>query len=234
MRTVENIKAQLRKLKQYKDKTEEELNLIAQEKLDKKDSNFENAEDKKLYNEIYNSYLKEKSFESFTERDTLSAFVYLEVLANRVKTFIDTEANDKNGAVPTQMVDKLLMIIQQIIVLKEQLGIGKKEEVNTNALSNWEALKRKTLAYYKEHGNNVVKCPYCAQLFLIAMSLENKDTISLAAFFKKTILYNEELMKLYDEKRITKEEHAKILGVDDKYVDFMYTGIYLKDKKHIE
>jgi tRNA U34 5-carboxymethylaminomethyl modifying enzyme MnmG/GidA len=60
------------------------------------------------------------------------------------------------------------------------------------------------------------------------MKVEGLDPAK-ATFFRGTTLYNEEVLKLYHQKRITIDEAAKIHGVNHKYITFIYENIYLKE-----
>jgi hypothetical protein len=53
-----------------------------------------------------------------------------------------------------------------------------------------------------------------------------------ATFFKGTTLYNEKVLQLYHEKKITLEDAAVIHGVTPKYITLIYENIYLKNLKN--
>lgn len=175
---------------------------------------------------LYNQYLVEHSFESLAEKSTLITLVYLEILNDRIKLFIEQEGKDKSGAIPIKMTEQLVTNNTQIISLKEKLGMMKDAESET-ALELVNELKEKALKYYEEHaGETYVKCPECQNLFRLLMKIDGLEPAK-ATFFKGTTLYNKKLIELYHYKKLTKEEVAEILGVHPKYVTFIYENIYL-------
>jgi hypothetical protein len=230
----EKIK-QVRNFKQYKGKTDAEIEEMLLANEAKKEMLTEitfliDKDEKKLAQELLDSYLAEYNFSSFSEKDTLKNLVYFEVLGERIKHFINKEYVDKTGAIPTHMVEQLIENSEQITKLKEVLGIGKKKEQDLTWLQSWEDLKKKALTYYESHkGCNTVKCPYCQKIFNLLLRIENL-TPEKSSWFRGTILYNEAVFKLYDEKRITTEEAASILGCSVNYITLQYDNIYLKDK----
>ena len=186
------------------------------------------SDEKKKAILLYDKYVTENSFESLAEKTTLATLVYLEILTERIKLFIEQEGNDKNGAIPLKQVEQLGFTTQQITQLKEKLGMLKDSESDT-ALNLFNELKAKATKYYDEHaGETYVKCPYCTQLFRLLMKVDNLEPAQ-ATFFRKTTLYNVKLMELYHHKKLTIEEMAEIFGVHAKYITFIYENIYLRD-----
>jgi hypothetical protein len=176
---------------------------------------------------LYDQYISEHSFESLAEKSTLINLVYLEILNDRVKLFIEKEGNEKQGAIPLRMTEQLVENTTQIMALKEKLGMMKDAD-SENALELINELKEKALVYYNEHaGETYIKCPECQSLFRLLMKVDGLESAK-ATFFRGTTLYNQKLMELYHYKKITLEEVAEILGVNHKYVTFIYENIYLK------
>ena len=220
-----------RNMKQYKDLSDEEIQKI----IDKKSQEEElltafvglNKEEKEKALQHYNQYISEHSFESLAEKSTLINLVYLEILNDRIKEFIEKEGKEKQGAIPLRMTEQLVENTTQIMTLKEKLGMMKDKDSDT-ALNLLEELKEKALKYYEEHaGETYVKCPECQSLFRLLMKINGLEPAK-ATFFKGTTLYNEKLMELYHYKKLTREELAEILGVHSQYIDFIYNNIYLK------
>jgi len=226
----EKLLKQYRTMKQYKDLSEEEREKIVDQKLQEDELltsfvGLSETEKTKAIN-LYNQYLVEHSFESLAEKSTLITLVYLEILNDRIKLFIEQEGKDKSGAIPIKMTEQLVTNNTQIISLKEKLGMMKDAESET-ALELVNELKEKALKYYEEHaGETYVKCPECQNLFRLLMKIDGLEPAK-ATFFKGTTLYNKKLIELYHYKKLTKEEVAEILGVHPKYVTFIYENIYL-------
>jgi hypothetical protein len=224
---------QLKNLKQNKDIPEEEL-------IKRIDKEFQEAElsesfvgldetEQKKALQLYERYVKEHSFESLAEKTTLANVVYLEILNDSIKRFIAQEMKDKNGAIPLRMNEQLTFNTTQIMSLKEKLGMLKNKE-DESALDLINELKEKALKYYEEHaGCTTVKCPNCQELFNLLMDVTNLEPAK-ATFFRGTTLYNQKLMELYHYKKVTLEDCAEIMGVNNKYITFIYENIYLKPK----
>lgn len=223
----------LKSLKQYANLSEEELIKIVDKKLIAKEltSSFIGLKDNEIEKAIglYNKYVEESSFESLAEKSSLKNLVYLEILKERVQQFIKTEGDEKQGAIPLAMTEKLLFLDAQIMKNKETLGLLKEKD-NDSFLKVWDELKKKAINYYNEHaGETYVKCPECQKLFRLLMKIDNLEVVK-ATFFKGTTLYNERVLQLYHEKKITLEDAAEILGVHTKYIIYIYENLYLKEK----
>lgn len=224
----------LKTLNQYKNFSEEELYKVIDLKLLEEElvNSFVGLNDKEKDKaiQLYDKYVTENSFENLAEKSSLTNLVYLEALNDRIKLFIDKESQEKNGAIPLHMVEQLISNNEQIMKLKDQLGMLKNKE-NDSFIIAWDELKKKALDYYSSHaGETYVKCPECQKMFRLLMKIDGLD-VAKASFFKGTSLYNEPLLKLYHQKRLSKEEVADILGVHSKYILFIYNNIYLKEKE---
>lgn len=220
-----------RNMKQYKNLTDEELRILVDKKLQEEELltafvGLSEAEKQKAL-QLYNQYVTEHSFESLAEKSTLINLVYLEILNDRIKQFIEKEGNEKQGAIPLRMTEQLVENTNQIMTLKEKLGMMKDAE-SESALDLLNELREKALAYYNEHaGETYVKCPECQSLFRLLMKIDGLEPAK-ATFFKGTTLYNVKLMELYHYKKLTIDEVAEILGVNHKYVTFIYQNLYLR------
>jgi len=221
------------KLKQYRDKSPEELEKIAIRKLEEEElkTYFVGLMDAEIDKAIslYYKYIDENSFENLAEKTTLINLVYLETLKERMQSFIKKESEEKAGAIDLRMTEQLLNLDSQILELKEKLGMLKGEKEDS-IVKRWEELKEKCLKYYEEHAAEFYnKCPYCNKLFPSILPPDKLDP-QTSSWFKGTTLYNKETFDLYHKKRITIEEAARILGVSKNYIEFMYTEIYLKEQ----
>jgi len=220
-----------RNMKQYASYTDDELKALVEKKIQEEEllTAFVGLgeDEKQKAIQLYDQYVSEHSFESLAEKSTLINLVYLEILNDRIKMFIEQEGKDKKGAIPLRMTEQLVENTNQIMSLKEKLGMMKDAD-SENALELINELKEKALAYYNEHaGETYVKCPECQSLFRLLMKVDGLEPAK-ATFFRGTTLYNQKLMELYHYKKVSLEEVADILGVNHKYVTFIYENIYLK------
>lgn len=227
-------KKQNKNLKQYKKLSEEEYDKVAEQKCREEEllTAFVGLSDieKQKALQLYDQYVSEHSFESLAEKSTLINLVYLEILNDRIKLYIEQEGKDKQGAIPLKMTEQLVNNTTQVMNLKEKLGMMKDAD-SESALELINELKEKALNYYEEHaGETYVKCPECQNLFRLLMKVDGLEPAK-ATFFKGTTLYNVKLMELYHYKKVTLEEVAEIMGVHPKYITFIYENIYLKPKE---
>jgi len=220
-----------RNMVQFKNLSDEELSQLVDKKIQEEEllTAFIGLNDTEKIKaiQLYNQYITEHSFESLAEKSTLINLVYLEILNDRVKLFIEQEGKEKKGAIPLKMTEQLVANTTQIMELKEKLGMMKDAD-SENALDLVNELKEKALAYYSEHaGETYVKCPECQSLFRLLMKVDGLEPAK-ATFFRGTTLYNVKLMELYHYKKVTLEDCAEIMGVNNKYITFIYENIYLK------
>jgi len=226
----------IRNLTQNKNKTEEELLIIAKESMERQEIlsslTFCLEDEKKFATELLNKYLEESSLESASEKDTLKHLIDLEVLLERIKKQLNTEYGKVNPTIPIAFIQQVTELTNQIMELKDKLGLSRKQEQQT-VLDEWNKLKAKALAYYKESaGCNVVRCPECNKLFMLLKDLKGYSA-EKTTWFKKTLLYNKKLFELYDQRRITIEEMAIIFGVSKDYIVHIYENEYKNDKERI-
>jgi len=227
----EKLFQRYRNMIQYKNLSDEELSQLVDKKIQEEELLTAfiglNDTEKTKAIQLYNQYVTEHSFESLAEKSTLINLVYLEILNDRVKLFIEQEGNEKKGAIPLRMTEQLVANTNQIMELKEKLGMMK-NKADESALDLINELKEKALTYYNEHaGETYVKCPECQSLFRLLMKVDGLEPAK-ATFFRGTTLYNVKLMELYHYKKVTLEDCAEIMGVNSKYITFIYENIYLK------
>jgi hypothetical protein len=219
-------------LKQNISLTPEQIEKIADQRLetDGLQAAFSGLDDAEVNKAValYQQYVEQHSFESLAEKSTLISMIYKEMLKISIQEFIKKEREEKSGAIPLHMTEKLMELDAQILSDKEKLGMLTDKATDSFA-SAWSELKQKAINYYQEHkGCNVVKCPNCQSLFMLLLKV-NEFTPEICTFFKGTLLYNKPLLDLYHQKKITIEETAKILGVHPAYVNGIYTNIYLRE-----
>jgi hypothetical protein len=226
----------LRNLKQNKDKTDEQLELLAKEDLEKKDvisslTFCKDDKEREFAIDLLERYTKENSIESEADKDTLRQLIDMEILAERFKYLLKIEYEKANPAIPLNMVEELRETEKQVLELKNTLGLTNKDKNNQTWLQDWKNLEKKCLNYYREHAaETYTRCPRCQHMYRLLMRVDNKEKVS-ATFFKKTKLYNHKLFSLYHEKRLTDVEVAEILGVSVQYINYMYSELFLMEKK---
>jgi len=228
----ESIKKRLKNLKQNKNLSEAEIDSLVEERInaDKLLNDFVGLlpEEKLKAIELFNKYLEEKSFEHFSEKQTLTQLVFLEIFSERLRKKIEEEAKDKN-AIPLRLVESLRETNDQILKFKDQLKLSSKDENGITLFEYLRDLKQRAIKYYEDHrGVNWTTCPKCSTLFPILARTEGMKSQN-ATWFKGTDYYNIPLFKLYHNRKITKEEIAEVMGVSVSDIDFLYDNLFLKE-----
>jgi hypothetical protein len=230
--------SQLKKLKQYEGKSKAELEKIALEiEKYKVDWVGLSSSEKKRADSLYRDYIDNYHLETFSDKEDLKVLVYNTALLERIQKKIEKieKATKKRNGIgtllPKDVIDSLNNIQKQILILKEKLGlfIDKKDE---SWLDFWGKLKKKFSLYVNEHkGAFTMKCPYCGEYVLLTRKIEDYDAIPFT-MFKGTVLYNEKLMQLIEQGKLTEKEVAEIFGLQSvDYIKGIFQKIYLREKK---
>ncbi len=163
MATKEQIIKKLKNLPQNKNKTQEEMEVLADEELKKKEiisSTFAaTPEEEKFAKELLNKYMSQGSIETETDKEGLRQLIGQEIIAERFNNLLKIQYSAANPAQDMYMVKQLDEVVERISILKKELGLTQSDRQSATWLAEWDKLKRKALAYYQEHkGCNVVKC----------------------------------------------------------------------------
>ena len=234
MDELEKTIKKLSNLTQNKNKTPEELKLLAEEELLKKeiiDNTFAATKEEEEYvKELLKKYMCQGSIETESDKLTLNQLLCQELIALRFQNLLKIQYSAANPAQDLEIVEQLDKVVKRISELKVELGLSQKDRQSATWLAEWDKLKRKALAYYETHkGCNVVKCPYCSKIFYLLLKTEHL-TAETCNWFRGTDLYNLKLMQMVEKNQITRQDAADVLGVNILYVDKIYDQIYLKNK----
>jgi len=227
----------LKNLKPYKNKTDEELIDIVNEKS--KENLFKprwsglSKSESKWAEQRFNSYKDNYHFDSLSDLQLLEDLVWRESIQERYKRKIQEieSSTDKANIVPTDILKALDSFQDKILELKEKLGLfrEKKEE---DFLSIWERLKQKIQKHAQTNASDFTfKCPECGKFALLVKKVSDYNTFKWS-MFRGSYLYNEVLFKFIDNGKLTLEDVAEIWGqplID--YVEHMYKDLYLIEKK---
>lgn len=259
MTNLEKIKRKFSKLVQYKDKTEEELTIIAQNKLYRdeildglkfcnyiepkfsskdtpeeqekkiKQLQDEAKQEKQFAESILDAYLEENTIESTADRGTLRELIDNEVLLNRYKNHIN-KLFSEHGKINDRDIKQVQELEKTIQELKEKLGLTKNQKKVGTLEQYLTILKKKVKIFHETHGGlSVHRCPHCGLHFKEIREKIGEE--SPISMLRGTIVYNKDVFDLVHEKTISEEKAAKILGVSISHIKMMYTDIYLKELK---
>ena len=221
--------AKLKRLVQYKNADDTVLEKAAQKVVVLRDlvdsGNFIDDEEKQKAKKIFEAYLQQNSFESYSDLATLSVLVYNEVLSGRVQKSIN-ECTTKDGK--TYISDKLLKahtdLTNEILKLKKTLGIDKEEKVDE--FTALQLLKKRFAQHIMENrAEHILWVPYtCSgcgkqdiESHLLRLRVKDYDVLK-HPFFSGRFLWNSEIMKDVEDKKITIEQAARYLKTSTDYI----------------
>ncbi len=215
---------QLSSLVQYRDKSPEEINAIAIEKLAKCDINiascFTDTKERKIAKELLDKYLEDYVIESIADKNTLKEIIYYEVVQIRLQDKLN-ELYKSNTAVPMNMIDVMHKNSDVIIKMKGVLGVNKsknEQETPYDAFSHLKERFKKWLV--QNQGSRTLVCPHCSKMILLKIRTEIWES-QKHPFFMDKILANKHLIAMFIEKKLTRDDVAKILETSPDYIDWL-------------
>ena len=227
--------AKLKRLVQYRSADDAVLEKAAQKVVVLRElvesGNFINDEEKKLAKKIFDAYLEQNSFESYSDLSTLSVLVYNEVLSQRVQKSIN-DCTNKDGK--AYISDKLLKshadLTNQILHLKTKLGIDK--EVKTDEFTALQLLKKRFHNWIQVNRNEcTIAIPFTCQgcgkddVKMVLLRKRVKDFEALDhPFFSGRFTYNHEIINDVESNKITIEQAARYLQVSKDYITWCLTN----------
>jgi len=189
--------------------------------IDEKEINF--------VRNLLNRYLSQRSFENEAEKDLLKQLLYTSLLIDRLQIILNTAYQKSNPEMNVHMIERMQELTNQSISFKKQLGLIAEETEQANWVEYQKALDKKALQYFSEHaGETYTRCPECKKIIRLLMKVDNL-TPAQATFFRGTTLFNRDLYQMYHDKRITLEEMAKIFGVSNREITYLYENLFLKE-----
>ena len=217
MNELQKLINKLKKLKQYKNLSEDELIRIAEEKLFSPEwVGLEQSEIKEA-KKRFSIYKERYNIDSYSDLVLLGELIYIEVLINRYKRLIK-KISDTTGSPPDAGTIRTLGELEdRALTLRDKLGLIQKEKKD-EFIKFLEKAKR----YWRERAidTNVLRCPYCGELIHLVPNMEYWETHKFP-FIKSRILYNEHLINLYKSGKITIEDVAKVLETSVEYVKWV-------------
>ena len=223
--------AKLKRLVQYKNADDAVLEKAAQKVVVLRElvesGNFIDADEKNLAKKIFEAYLQQNSFESYSDLATLSVLVYNEVLSGRVQKSING-CTSKDGK--SYISDKLLKahtdLTNEILKLKKTLGIDKEEKEDEFTALN--LLKKRFAQHIQENKAEYTlwvpyTCSSCGKQdvegHLLRLRVKDYDVLK-HPFFSGRFLWNSEIIKDVENKVITPEQAARYLKTSTDYISW--------------
>ena len=212
MPDIESVDKEINRIKnlqQYKKKTDDELRLIAEENLNKKQldvsSLFEDKADQAIATEIYEKYVKEFPDFDYSELATLRDLVYEEVYKIKIQRKIN-EGMDKGNNPLDKMTSQLHEVENHIIELKRILGIMRQDTEDAHDLSALETLQKRFESYINKNKLEFqTMCKHCGKPLLLRR--RTKDFTCLKhPWFAGRFYFNYEIIKDVKEGKLSKED----------------------------
>lgn len=183
---------------------------------------FIDPKEKKLAKELLKRYLRDYTVETISDKNTLKQIIYFEVNHLRLQEHVN-RFNEESKVVPMQLQKGMIENSNQILTLKNQLGLGNKEE--SDSFKAMELLKKKFKIWKDENnGSRNMLCPHCGKMTLLKIKMDCWDTVK-HPFFKDRVLANKKLLQMYKEGRISKVEFSEVLECSTDYIDFILKKI---------
>ena len=182
--------------------------------------------------ERFIEYQTQYHIENLADFQLLEELVFRESLQERYKKQIGklSKKSGEANIVPKHLLNALNDNLEQILILKEKLGLFDEKE-KSDFYTFWERYKKKLQIYAETHeGACTFKCPSCGEYALLLLKVDDYNTFNFN-LLRGTFVYNKELMEEIEKGTLSKDRVAKILGCSVDYVDGCYRDIYLKDKK---
>jgi hypothetical protein len=192
---------------------------------------------KKMFNEYRNQF---EHLQSASNSRLLEELVWKELVQDRFKKQVGEACKLKNKdtgepiAIPSHLQQSMNDGLEQILKLKEKLGMFAKQE-ETDSFKNWKLLEIKAAQYRKEHPLSFkTTCPHCAGIFYLKRRTEGFEEFISPFYAEDKVLNNRPLWKLYKDGKITQDDVAAVLGVSPDYIPWLDEHVYGNKQKAIE
>lgn len=241
--SFEVYSGRLRRLKNYKDLSDEEFLKISKESYDKKYKIEEPKKEiikevkveqsKEIKNEVgvWNTEEEakeaEKKYKKYREQypiitnisdlENLKNLIFFEIQLDRIKIILNKDTSKVSG----YDIKALNECQEQILKLKEKLAIGLAKKEESTFFEKWKNLQDKVKHWNEQNqGTRHLICPNCAKQILLKIRTDKWES-QKHPFFQDKILTNKKLIELYLDKKLTKEDIGEILECSPLYIDWL-------------
>jgi hypothetical protein len=179
---------------------------------------FANAEEANVGRQLAKQYLSEYNIETVSDKELLRQLIYLEVFHKCRLQKLANEATNQNLS-PEKLISSIHDNLNQIIILKDKLGLSKSSKNTESVNDGYKALQllKQKMKVWKQNNqaSRTFACGHCGQMNLLIVKPEVWES-QKHPFFKDRILGNTRLIQLYKEGKITQEDVGEILGVSKR------------------
>lgn len=231
MSDLSNEIKRLKNLKQNKNRDSQSIENEAKVNVYKKNvdiaGRFAKAEDKKLAEKIFDSYIENYNFETYTDYVRLGDLVFERVLKEKLQSnLVDINKDETNKFISDKTVKALHDTIDKIHALEENLGITKVEKKDD--LSALEQLKKKFRKWILFNRNECTlympfKCSECGkedvQPILLRRRVKDFDVVP-HPFFLGRFSFSVEMFHDLEQGLISEEQVARYLRTSVRYIQW--------------
>ncbi len=179
--------------------------------------------DKKKAKKRFKEYRQHYDIETLSDLTLLEGLIFREILHSKILRKIAElqKAGDGDNIVPGHLMRNLDDNQEQILILKDKLGLFQEKEI-TDAFKYLQLLFKKFATWMsKNRDQRKMTCPFCAKLFFLKMRTTNYEA-HISPFFDNKVIANKPLFRAYKKgKPLTQEDVAETLGVSTDYVKIL-------------
>jgi hypothetical protein len=195
--------------------------------------------------EKFEEYTSIYHITQFSDLQLLEDLVFYEIASERMKVNIEDkkseqekknktlpEKDQKEYSIPTYIHTALNSNLEQILILKEKLGLLTARE-GDDGFKYIQQLEEKFKNWCQENQDRTFACPHCSKMILLYMKSEYWETLK-HPFFESKVLANKKLWQMFKENKITKQDVAEVLGCSEKFIDWLEVKIYQRPENKNE
>ena len=181
---------------------------------------FSSITDKDNADKIFNDYLDNYDFDTYSDMCALADLVFEEVLKRNIQDLLSkASADESNSYISDKQIKSLHDVETRVLDLQKRLNIIK-DETQDNDLTALEQYEKRMDRYITYNRNEFeFVCPDCGQPTLIRRRCDNKNFETIKhPFFSGRFYYNARGMALVKAKIWTKEQYAYAFFTHTDYV----------------
>jgi ribosomal protein L37AE/L43A len=183
------------------------------------------ANEKRAGGKKFRDYIEKYNISSLSDLSILEELVYLELLADKIKTNIAEKQekalkDGKEFNVPKFLIDAMNSNFEQILQIRDKLGMFENKD-GSDGFAYIQKLKEKFKRWEAENqGSRTMVCPHCSKMMLLRIKPEVWEA-QKHPFFKDKILANKHLIRLYKAGKLSAEDVALILETSPAYTEWL-------------
>jgi len=211
----DNIQKEINRIKnlnQNKNKSDEELEVIATNNLKKKSSDigekFTDPKEQDEARKLFKKYLLEYPNLSYGQVEMIEDLIVHQINKSYLQKQIDTIKTEKKS-VPPSVFEQLQSIEEHIYQLKEKIGLNK--EIDVGELTGLQSLQKRFDRYINEHREEFTTvCSGCGSLLLLRRRVKDFDNLE-HPWYAGRWFFNYEILKDVKDGKITKSDAWRYL-----------------------